>query len=125
MSNYKEKLIKINVLTSQGNRELERAKAEIPSGNFGKVRVLSRRAAGFYLTALSEKFPELEIGSNFITQIHRFSQLKDLDKTVKKACGNLSVKVSENEIDASASISAAEIIINCVLKKLGVSENKN
>lgn len=124
MSDNKEKLIKVKVLSAQGDNELKRARDEISSGNFGKVRVLSRRASGFYLTALNEMFPELKIGSNFITQIRRFSLLKDLNETVKKACEDLSVRVSEKEIDAMDSITAAELIIKCVRKNLGI-ENKN
>ncbi len=124
MTDNKNKLIKVNVLIAQGDNELKRARDEISSGNFGKVRVLARRAAGFYLTALNEMFPELRLGSNFIAQIRKISLLKDLGETVKKACDDLSVRISEKEIDASASITNAAIIMNYVCEKLKL-ENKN
>lgn len=69
-------------------------------------------------------FPELRLGSNFIAQIRKISLLKDLGETVKKACDDLSVRISEKEIDASASITNAAIIMNYVREELKL-ENKN
>lgn len=124
MNDHKVKLIKIKVLIAQGDNELRSAKNEISSGNFGKVRVLSRRASGFYLSALDEMYPELKIGSNFITQLRKFGSLNNLDEKVKQACNQLSARVHDYEINAGTAIKNAEIIIDFVQAKLQ-NENKN
>lgn len=108
MSN--ELIMKAKVLMAQGDRDLSIAEDSLKIGNEGKARTASRRAAGFYISALN-LLDEYDYGNHFIANLRNMFYNTNVPANVRDAAMNLLERLSNKELSGLDAVNYSKIIM--------------
>ncbi len=79
----------------QVDEELQRAKEAKQMGNEGRVRTAARRSAGYAISALLLKYPSLNYGSDFMSQLRSMKEDEGVPREVRSAANRLQARITE------------------------------
>lgn len=115
-----ENINKAKVLTAQGDRDIQIAQSSLEEGNEGKTRTASRRAAGFYISALNLLDDSYDYGDNFIANLRNLFYNNEAPSEVREAAMNLLERLSNKELSGKAAVDYAKIIIDFCGNKIKI-----
>ncbi len=112
-----DKINKAKVLLAQSSKSIVNAYNTLSSGNEGRIRTISRRAAGFAISALNI-FTEKDYGSHFLANLKNLFYDVSAPAEVRDAAMNLLERVSDNPISGKEAIEFAVKIVEFCKSKI-------
>ncbi|OGU76853.1 MAG: hypothetical protein A3G43_09965 [Ignavibacteria bacterium RIFCSPLOWO2_12_FULL_56_21] len=106
-------------------KELASAREALRTGNAGRARTCSRRAAGIALTEFQRRNPSVYYGQDYVRQLRGLADDAGVPDGVRNAADRLQAKLAENFTSMSAQpLEDARIIIAYVQVEMTNSDNE-